>query len=82
VCELPGTHAKVCLDVYVVPSTSTEPTGLAVTIIETVTGEDAVLVELVVDEGVELVVELVVAVVVLGVDVTVEVEVVVVAVVV
>jgi signal peptidase I len=60
VWELPGTHANVCGDVYVVPSTSIEPTGLAVTIIETVTGEDVVLVELVVDESVELVVELVV----------------------
>jgi hypothetical protein len=64
VWKLPGAHANVCGDVYVKPSTSIEPTGLAVTIIETVAGEDVVLVELAVDETVELIVELVVVVVV------------------
>ena len=65
-CELPGAHANVCGDVYVDPSTTIEPAGLAVTIIETVTGNDVVvLVELVI----ELVVELVVVVVVVVCDV-------------
>jgi hypothetical protein len=64
VWELPGSHANVCDDVYVDPSTTIEPTGFAVTIIETVTGNDVVvLVELVVEVEVVLVVELVVVVV-------------------
>ena len=35
-CELPGTQLKVFGDVYVVPSTTIEPDGLAVTVIGTV----------------------------------------------
>jgi hypothetical protein len=55
------------------PSTTIEPTGFAATVIETVTWEDVMLVELVA----ELVVELVVVVVVVCiVDVVVELEVV------
>jgi hypothetical protein len=38
---------NVCDDVYVVPSTTIEPAGLAVTIIETATWDDVVLVEFV-----------------------------------
>jgi hypothetical protein len=78
---------SVCGDVYVMPSTTIEPDGLAVTVIDTVSGDDVdvlvdsvlvdvdVLVEFVVVGNVELVVEFVV-VVVSVVDVAVELEVV------
>ena len=40
---------NVCGDVYVAPSTTTEPDGLAITVIDTVTGDAVdVLVEFVV----------------------------------
>ena len=49
VWELPGTQMNVCGDVYVAPSTTTEPDGLAITVIDTVTGDAVdVLVEFVV----------------------------------
>jgi len=38
VWELPGTQVNVCGDVYVVPSTTIEPDGSAVTITDTVAG--------------------------------------------
>jgi carbonic anhydrase/acetyltransferase-like protein (isoleucine patch superfamily) len=63
VCELPGTQANVCGDVKVAPSTTIEPDGFAVTVMDTVAGDDvAVAVESVV-ETVELVVEVAVVVV-------------------
>jgi hypothetical protein len=60
VWELPGAQLDVCGEVYVVPSTTIEPIGFAVTMIDTVTGGKVVLVEFVVEE---LVAELVVVVV-------------------
>jgi len=48
VWELPGIHVNVCWEVYVVPSTTMEPDGLAVNVMDTVAGDEAVLVELVV----------------------------------
>jgi len=78
VWELPGTQVNVCGDVYVVPSTTIEPDGSAVTMIDTVTGGNVVLAEFVVEEKVELVLELAVVVVMLVsvVDMVVELEVV------
>jgi hypothetical protein len=39
---------NVCDDVYVVPSTTIDPAGLAITVIETGTWDDVVLVEFVI----------------------------------
>lgn len=48
VWELPRTQANVCGGVKVVPSTTIEPDGLAVNVIDTVGGDEVVLVELLV----------------------------------
>ena len=60
--ELPIIQVNVCWEVYVVPSTTMEPDGLAITIMDTVAGDKVVLVVLV---DVVVVVVLVAVVVVL-----------------